>query len=309
MTRYYDLVTDDYITGWGENFHYCPFPVSHLPIRSMKERHNFYLAHWLSLRPGMRVLDVGCGIGGPGRTIAKFVGCEIVGLNINQYQLALAKERTGEEGLSHLCTYVEGDFSKMPFADESFDAVFAIEVLCQAANLKNVYTECYRVLKKGGKFGFYEECMTDKFDIGVYEHRRVRNSIERGAGVAAMPHVEEIRDALPKAGFLIEHEEDTGNHKEDPLKWYWPLEGIISITRDWYDFWIVLGLTWWFMDFLYYWVWIKETLGFFPKGSIKTLVTLRHCVDGYKDGGRLGIFTPVQLFISKKPEQKSSRNQ
>lgn len=44
-------------------------------------RHEHYLASQTGLKPGMRVLDVGCGVGGPAREIARFADVEIVGCN------------------------------------------------------------------------------------------------------------------------------------------------------------------------------------------------------------------------------------
>ena len=87
--------------------------------------HRFALL--MGLRPGMKVLDLGCGVGAPAREIAKFIGCQIVGISINQRQLDLAVEMTAQDGLSHLCTFVKGDFLKLEesFALESFDAAYA----------------------------------------------------------------------------------------------------------------------------------------------------------------------------------------
>ena len=55
----------------------------------------------------MCVQDVGCGIGGPGREIAKFSGATIVGLNCSDYQLERAREHTRKAQLQDLCTYVK----------------------------------------------------------------------------------------------------------------------------------------------------------------------------------------------------------
>lgn len=78
----------------------------------------------MNLRPGMRVLDVGCGVGGPAREIARFADVQIVGLNNNDYQITRAVKATKAAGLQNRITYVAGDFMKLSeqFGENSFDA-------------------------------------------------------------------------------------------------------------------------------------------------------------------------------------------
>lgn len=58
----------------------------------------------------MKVLDVGCGVGGPAREIAKFAGVNIVGLNNNDYQIERARKYAVQEGLSDHLSFTKGDF-------------------------------------------------------------------------------------------------------------------------------------------------------------------------------------------------------
>ena len=51
------------------------------------QRHEYYLAGRLGLKKGSKVLDWGCGIGGPYRNIARFTGADITGITINEYQV------------------------------------------------------------------------------------------------------------------------------------------------------------------------------------------------------------------------------
>jgi ubiquinone/menaquinone biosynthesis C-methylase UbiE len=78
----------------------------------------------MSLRPGMRVLDVGCGVGGPAREIARFSDAKIVGLNNNEFQIGRARQYTKEAGLEDQVQFVKGDFMKLSeqFGENSFDA-------------------------------------------------------------------------------------------------------------------------------------------------------------------------------------------
>ena len=64
----------------------------------------------MGLRQGMKVLDVGCGVGGPAREIVKFAGVNIVGLNNNDYQIERATKYAAQEGLSDQLSFTKGDF-------------------------------------------------------------------------------------------------------------------------------------------------------------------------------------------------------
>lgn len=106
---YYNLATDIYEYGWGQSFHFCRFSVGE-PFYQAIARHEHYLAHQIGIKEGEQVLDVGCGVGGPAREIAKFTGANITGLNNNDYQIDRAIYYADKEKLSNQLTYVKGDF-------------------------------------------------------------------------------------------------------------------------------------------------------------------------------------------------------
>lgn len=106
---YYNLATDIYEFGWGQSFHFCRFSYGE-PFLQAIARHEHYLAHQIGIKEGMTVLDVGCGVGGPAREIAKFTGANVVGLNNNDYQIERATYYAAKEKLSNQLTYVKGDF-------------------------------------------------------------------------------------------------------------------------------------------------------------------------------------------------------
>ena len=78
----------------------------------------------MGLRPGMRVLDVGCGVGGPAREIAQFSDAQVIGLNNNDFQVGRARKYALKAGLEKQVTFVKGDFMKLAeqFGENYFDA-------------------------------------------------------------------------------------------------------------------------------------------------------------------------------------------
>ena len=87
MNKYYDLATSFYEYGWGESFHFA-HRYRWETLRESIIRHEHFLASKLNVKKGDKVLDVGCGIGGPLREIAAFTGADVTGLNNNAFQIS-----------------------------------------------------------------------------------------------------------------------------------------------------------------------------------------------------------------------------
>lgn len=127
---YYDGATELYEYGWSKSFHFSRFYKGEAFAASLA-RHEHYLAAQMQLRPGMRVLDVGCGVGGPAREIAQFSDANIVGVNNNDFQIQRARKYTKQAGLEKQITFAKGDFMKLSeqFGENSFDAGKTVLVL------------------------------------------------------------------------------------------------------------------------------------------------------------------------------------
>src|SRR5207237_1356027 len=133
-----------------------------------------HLALRLGLKAGQSVLDVGCGVGGPMRNIARFSGAGITGITIAPYQIERGREHGKKQGLSHLCEFVEGDFNAMPFEAGRFDAAYTIEACCHAGDRRGPFKEVFRTLKSGGLFAGYDWCMTDAYRPGEADDERIK---------------------------------------------------------------------------------------------------------------------------------------
>ncbi|RAO72503.1 uncharacterized protein BHQ10_008515 [Talaromyces amestolkiae] len=301
LTRhYYNLATDLYEYGWGTSFHFCRFAYGE-PFRQAIARHEHYLAHSMGLKEGMKVLDVGCGVGGPAREIVKFAGVNVVGFNNNDYQIQRATRYAEREGLSDKLTFQKGDFMQMPFPDNSFDAVYAIEATVHAPSLEGVYSEIRRVLKPGGVFGVYEWLMTDEYDNDNQEHREIRLGIELGDGISNMVKISEGLDAFKAAGFELLHNEDLAD-RPDPIPWYYPLAGEFKHMQTAWDFLTVLRMTRIGRGFMHRFMGAMEKIWLMPRGTQKTADSLAIAADCLVAGGEKKLFTPMYLMVGRKPE-------
>ncbi|CAI7575997.1 unnamed protein product [Penicillium pancosmium] len=301
LTRhYYNLATDLYEYGWGSSFHFCRFAFGE-PFNQAIARHEHYLAMHTGLKDGMKVLDVGCGVGGPAREMVKFSGAHVTGLNNNDYQIDRATHYAEKQGLSEKMAFVKGDFMQMKFPDNSFDAVYAIEATVHAPELVGVYSEIFRVLKPGGKFGVYEWLMTDEYDNNNAEHRRIRLGIEQGDGISNMVTISEGIKAIQDAGFELLHHEDLAD-RPDATPWYYPLAGSFKHMGSVWDFFTIARMTWWGRGIAHRFVGGFEKIGLFPKGTRKTADSLALAADCLVEGAEKNLFTPMYLMVGKKPE-------
>ncbi|KAJ1325425.1 sterol 24-C-methyltransferase [Microdochium nivale] len=302
LTRhYYNLATDLYEYGWGQSFHFCRYSIGETFYQAMT-RHEHYLAHQIGIKENMRVLDVGCGVGGPAREIAKFTGAHVTGLNNNDYQIERATFYAAKEQLSKQLTFVKGDFMQMDFPDNSFDAVYAIEATVHAPKLVGVYSEIYRVLKPGGVFGVYEWLMTDNYDNDNLEHREIRLGIEEGDGISNMVKISEGVQAMKDAGFDLLHHEDMAK-RPDPIPWYWPLAGRWQYMQSVFDTFTIARMTWWGRGLAHHLCGALEVLRLAPAGTKKTADSLAKAADSLVAGAEKDLFTPMYLMVGKKAEK------
>ena len=290
---YYDLVTDLFEYGWGRSFHFAHRNPGETFPESLA-RHERHMASKLDLGSGMKVLDLGCGVGGPQREIARLTGAKIVGVNNNPYQVERARKLNGEAGLTHLTDFFICDFMDVPDQNGSYDAVYSIEASCCAPDKVGVYGEVYRLLKPGGSFGAYEYCMTDRYDPDDPGHQQLKSDIAFGGGLHGIAYPAEIDSALREVGFEVL---ETCDLAEDPgpgLPWYEPLAGTgISMARLRSS---KLG-RW----FTHYTLQVMETLRTVPRGTVVVTNMLNTAARAFVEAGRQRIFTPMFFLLARKP--------
>lgn len=291
VNKYYDLATSFYEYGWGESFHFA-HRVNNETLRESIKRHEHFLALRLGLSSGMKVLDVGCGVGGPLREIALFSGASVTGLNNNAYQVSRGEELNRRTGLHKSCDYLKADFMKIPAASGTFDAVYAIEATCHAPDAVACYKEILRVLKPGGLFAAYEWCVTDAFDASKAEHQRCKAQIELGNGLPDIRTTEAVVRALREAGFEVLEAADLAKTAQVP--WYQPLDpDHFSLSQ--------FRLTIVGRAITRMFVWTLETLRIAPRGTYQVAQFLEEGADGLVLGGKKEIFSPLFFLLAKKP--------
>ena len=114
------------------------------------------LAEAASITADDRVIDVGSGLGGPARYLARVHGCHVVGVDLTQELCDVAADLTRRVGLSDRVEIRQGDALALPFPDGSFDVAWTQHVSMNIADKAGFYAEMRRVLRPGGRLAFFD---------------------------------------------------------------------------------------------------------------------------------------------------------
>ncbi|MDX1976333.1 MAG: methyltransferase domain-containing protein [Pseudanabaenaceae cyanobacterium bins.68] len=148
----YDQWTEDGILEfyWGEHIHLGYYQPGTTDFLQAKVDFVHEMVKWAGLDqlpPGTTLLDVGCGIGGSSRILARDYGFEVTGITISPQQVKRAQELT-PPGLS--AQFLVDDAMALSFPDQSFDLVWSIEAGPHMPDKQVFARELLRVLKPGG---------------------------------------------------------------------------------------------------------------------------------------------------------------
>jgi ubiquinone/menaquinone biosynthesis C-methylase UbiE len=110
----------------------------------------------LDVAPGMRLLDIGCGVGGASRYFALDRGCQVTGIDLTAEYVRVAESLARRVGLAGSVAYQEGSALALPFAPESFEGCYMLHVGMNIEDKARLFAEVRRVLEPGGVFGIYD---------------------------------------------------------------------------------------------------------------------------------------------------------
>nr|WP_321239266.1 methyltransferase domain-containing protein [uncultured Tolumonas sp.] len=161
------------------------------------------LARAAGLDANKHVLDVGSGVGGTSRCLAREFGCRVTGIDLtDEYCLAAAMLST-KVGLADLVDYRQGDATNLPFDDGIFDVVWTEHVAMNIPDKTKLYEELHRVLKPSGTLAIYDVLAGPSGSV-LFPVPWARTP---DTSFLVQPH--ELRALLESVGFTISEWSDT----------------------------------------------------------------------------------------------------
>ncbi len=160
----------------------------------------------LGIEPGMRVLDIGSGIGGPARWMRSRYGAAVTGVDLTPEFVATAKRLTDLVGLD--ARFVVGSALDLPFEDASFDIASLIHVGMNLPDKPRLFSQVARVLAPQGTFAVY-----DVMRFG--EHPAFPLPWATSSGESFLERPDTYLSAAEAAGFTLTLRRDRGEIARD----------------------------------------------------------------------------------------------
>ena len=147
--------------------------------------------------PGMHLLDIGCGIGGPSRYFAVERNCRVTGIDLTDDYVRTAASLARRVGLDGKVTYQQASALSLPFADATFDGAYMMHVGMNIEDKPKLFAEVRRVLKKGGWFAIFDVMRTGDGALAFPVHWAAN------AETSFVARPADYRRGLEAAGFTV----------------------------------------------------------------------------------------------------------
>jgi len=307
---FYNLATDFYEYGWGDSFHFGFRTKSEGHGKAILNSQNFVAAK-LMVKSMDRVLDMGCGIGGPMRGVVRATGANVTGLTINQHQVNRGRQIVSNLSpwMQQRCHFERQDYLDVKGMEEgAYDGAFYMESSLHCENRTKTFEQTFRLLKPGGRLVAMEYVTLDGWDPKNPEHQELMRMHLHGNGAAKTPSVSEDLAMIQAAGFEIDEHYDFMAMGEDMYgdevwPWWADLQG-----------WDNQGA--WRLDLLPAHPWIRRplvpflqffsSLGLVPDDVPKAAHLMNIGGDGLSGLGKHGALSPQYYVRAIKPFPKNA---
>lgn len=148
VRTHYDLLSVLYHFFWGEHIHHG-YWYGQEPAREAQVNLVRLLSERAGVERGMRVLDVGCGVGGSSLWLARR-GCEVTGITLSPVQAVMARLKARQRGIRN-ASFRVFDANYLGGLEETFDCIWVIECSEHLADRARFFRQCYTLLRPGGR--------------------------------------------------------------------------------------------------------------------------------------------------------------
>ncbi len=199
IIEHYDVVSPYYYSLWGEHLHHGYWVRGDETKDAAQVQLIEHLARLANVKPGCRVLDIGCGFGGSSLYLAKNYDAIATGITISPVQVEMANRAAAKANLD--AKFLLMDAEAMHFG-QSFDLLWSVESISHFQDPQKFFVSAVKFLKRGGAFA-----LTDWFqkeNLSPTEKKKFIQPIERGMFVE-LHEMDDYADFLISSSLRIVH--------------------------------------------------------------------------------------------------------
>lgn len=204
LKSYYGVLNHLCALGDVEKMYIPPFMSKKATVLGNQLLYEESIAEHIGLKPGDKVLDLGCGRGRVAAHMTQYSGAHVTGLNIDPNQIAQARSYNEKLGFKDN-RFIVQDFNSLPlpFEDETFDAFYQIQAFSLCKDLPALFREIFRVLKPGARFSMLDWVSLPDYDPSNPEHVQLMRRVKPLIGAVGTPTPKILENALTDAGFTV----------------------------------------------------------------------------------------------------------
>jgi SAM-dependent methyltransferase len=198
VRQFYDEWSPRFLSGFGSTFQ-AGFLKGAGSAPEDPDTSNRIMASRAGIRSGNRVLDAGCGVGGPAISMASSVPhLTVCGVTVSRVQAAMGRGLVAEAGLRNQVWILQGDYHCLPFATDSFDTAVLFESIGYSPDRRRLLGEVARVVRSGGQV-YIKDVFAPPGPLTESQERDMR-AFDRLWHLARSPTFPEVEDALVHSG-------------------------------------------------------------------------------------------------------------
>ena len=202
IQQHYNTISQYYQSLWGDHIHHGYFENGNETVAEATQKLIDLLLEKIDVKPGNHVLDIGCGLGGSARYMAKKFGCKVTGITISEEQVRLAREASAE--MKNKPEFLLQDANDLDWSTE-FDLIWSVEMIAHLQDRKMFFKRVKKAMKKEGRWCIAAWIKDRKITPG--RQNKYINSIEKGM-IVDLPTQQEYLQHISDNNLTLVYYED-----------------------------------------------------------------------------------------------------